>query len=316
MHRLTIPIVLIFMQAPMAWSAELTKNAPNRNTPLKLVEAWLRFHESELCQSVDAVFIFDSKGMEAWYVSKDEGMQQKLRDMFQPPDGSYRVEFYPTRKLPEKRSLDDDGGPPPSLYMNYELRAHLPENLEIFSSDDSESNRRAAEYKKWAIEARLTAYAEQILEWNRRVGRYAADLPRLIRVAMDPSTALESRSMAIAVCKAHAQNMGKILGKLEANLKQAFPSVDKKMHSPKAGKADKAGIPLAESADDISEDARVAVRRIRQFIYPEQHSVTVDDLLQPSLLEDMRSLRQRVLDFRKAMPILPSGKAHAASKSR
>jgi len=39
-------------------------SVPNQNTPQKLWEAWLSFHETDLCQEVDALFVFNRSGME------------------------------------------------------------------------------------------------------------------------------------------------------------------------------------------------------------------------------------------------------------
>jgi hypothetical protein len=314
MHWLIILIALVFMPARNVCGAELTKNAPNEHTPTELVKAWLRFHESELCQNTDAVFIFDNKGMEVWYVSKEDGIYQKLRELFQPPDGSYRVEVYPTRKPAEKRAYDDDGLPP-SLYMNEELRRNLLGSPDIYFSNDPEGNKRASDYRKWAIDVRLVTYADQVLGWNQKVNRYAMDLPLLARVAWDPSTASGTRSMAAAVCKAHAQNMVKDLGKLETNLKQAFAQGDKKERSSKVENPGKAVKSPAESVEQISEAAQNIVRHIHRFIYPDQHTVTLAELRQPSLLENLGSLRRMLLDFQKTLS-LPSGKAPVARKNK
>jgi hypothetical protein len=314
MRQLIIIITLILIPARMVCGAELTKNAPNEHTPPKLINAWVRFHESELCQNADAVFIFDDRGMEAWYVSKDDGIYQKLRDLFQTQDGSYRVELYPTHKRAEKKAREDESSPPPSLYMNSELRKNLMGNPDFPSSNETAGNKRITEYGKWTIETRLIVYAEQVLECNRKINRYAMDLPLLVRVASDPATAPGTRSMAIAACNAHAQNLGKNLSKLETNLKLALPRSDNKKRSSKAGKPGKVVINPAESAEQISEAAQKIVRNINKFIYPEQHAVTVSELFQPSLLEDLRSLKAMVLDFPKALPSASAGKPPARKK--
>jgi hypothetical protein len=315
MHWLIILIALVFMPARTVCGAELTENGPNEHTPPELVKAWLHFHESELCQNADAVFIFDNRGMEAWYVSKDDGIYQKLRELFQPPDGSYRVELYPTRKPAERRAYDDDGLPP-NLYMNEELRRNLLGSPDIFLSSDAEGNKRASDYRRWANEARLITYAEQVLDLNRKVNRYAMDLPLLVRVALDSSTASGTRSMAVAVCKAHAKNIGKDLSKLELNLKQAFPQGDKKERSSKVEKPGKAGKTPAESAEQISEAAQSIARHVHRFIFPDQHTVTLEELRQPSLLENLRSLKRMVSDFQKVLPSIPSAKPPVAFKNK
>jgi hypothetical protein len=301
MHRLIILIALVLMSIRIACSAEQTENAPNEHTPPKLVEAWLRFHESELCQSVDASFLFYDQRMEIQYISKDEGMNQKMRELFQSSNGAYQVELLPTLKLKEKKSEDGDEGPPPSLFMNSELREHLRERPDVWQPSDPDSYKQVTEYGKWALGAQLFAYAEQVLEWNRKVKRYAMDLPLLIHAALDPSAASETRLLAVAVCKAHAQNLEKDLNRLETSLRQAFPLVDKKGRSSRVEKPRKAGKSLEESTEQISEAVQNIVQRIHQFIYPEQHTVTLDELRQPSLLENLGSLAKRVTDFQKAL---------------
>jgi hypothetical protein len=307
MHRWMILSVLVLMPAWMAYGAELTKNMPNEHTPPKLVEAWLRFHERDLCLSVDAVFIFDNKGMEAWYVSKDDATDRKMRELFQPSDNSYRAVLYPTRKPEEKRTLDDENGPPPSLYLNDELRGHLLDIPPVFWSSDRYGDTRAAELRKWAVDAQLITFAEQILTWNDKVKRYAMDLPLLVQVASDPSMTSEARSLAGNICKAHAKNMGKIVGKLEKKLKQAMPPGDQKIRSANVEKPGKEEGSPAESAEHISVTARNIARRIYQFIYPVQHIVSIRELRQPSLLESLRSLKNMEQDFQK-MPVPPQDK--------
>jgi hypothetical protein len=311
-------MALVFWTDWSACGAELSKNAPNQHTPEKLIEAWLRFHETELCQEADVVFIFDARGMMAWYVSKDDGINQKLQELFQPLNGSYRVEFYPTHKQEEKKSIDDEG-PPPSLYMNGELREHMmgiPERLDIPSSSDPDNAKGTDSYRKWALNARLVTYAEQIFDWNRKVKRYAMDLPMLARLAFDDAGAPAMRSLALAVCKAHALSMGKDLSKLETNLKQAFPKGDKIERTSKPEKPGKTKSTPVESADQISEDAQNIVHRINKFIYPENHAVGLDELRQPSLLEALSTVEKKVQDFQRALPIPPIGKMLANGKSR
>jgi hypothetical protein len=312
MHRLIILIALVLLSVWIVCGAERTENMPNEHTPLKLVEAWLRFHESELCQSVDASFLFHDRRMEILYISKDEGMNQKMRELFQSPNGSYQVELLPTLKLKVKKSDADDEGPPPSLFMNNELLDYLRErpDLDILPYD-SDRLKTDTEYGKWALKARLTAYAERILEWNRKVKQYAMDLPLLIRVALDPSAASETRLLAVTICTAHAQNLEKSLIKLETDLRQALPKVDKKERSSKTEKTGKAEKTLMESAEQISEAAQTVVQHIHQFLYPEQHSVTLDELRRPSLLDNLRALEKMVMDFQKALLSV-----HVAGKSK
>jgi len=52
--------------------ADSIPSAHASEVPLQLREGWLRFHEAELCQGVDAVFVFHKKGMEVWCRVEDE----------------------------------------------------------------------------------------------------------------------------------------------------------------------------------------------------------------------------------------------------
>jgi hypothetical protein len=122
--------------------------------------------------------------------------------------------------------------------------------------------------------------------------------------------------LAVSACKAHAQNMGKILGKLEKNLKLAFPQAGKKERPSKVEKTGKTGITLKANAEHISETSYNVVLNIRQFMYPSQHSVTLEELRRPSLLEDLSRLKRMVMDFQKALPNLPSRKAPAGRNSK
>jgi hypothetical protein len=143
------------------------------------------------------------------------------------------------------------------------------------------------------------------------------DLPLLVRVAMDPSAAPGTRLLAVTVCKAHAQNLEKDLGRLEANLEKAFPKIDPKERTKvKAEKSGKGGKTPVECAEHISEVSQSVVRSIHQFIFPEQHTVTLNELRQPSLLENLKSLEKMVMDFQKALLRLSPGKKLIAGESK
>jgi hypothetical protein len=317
MHRLAVLITLVLMSSRIICGAERTENAPNHHTPNKLVESWLLFHESELCQSVDAAIVFNDNGMEVRYISKDEGVDQKLRELFQSPVGAYRVDLYPAQKPVEKKPDDDEESPPPSLFMNNELRKYLWEPPDISLLNGEEGYKRTSENREWAFEARLFGYAGRLIEWSRKAKRYAMDLPLLVRVAMDPSVASGTRLLAVTVCKAHAQNLEKDLSRLDAYLEKAFPKIDINERSKvKAEKPGKAGKTPVECAEHISEASQSAVRSIYQFIFPEQHTVTVKELRQPSLLENLKSLEKMVLDFQKALLRLTPRTTPVAGQSK
>ena len=304
--RLFFLMVLIPAATP-AGPAEAgsSENWPTRETPRVVAELWLRYHASDLCQELGAEFAFNADKMEVRILVEDEDSYGRFREMVEPLP-SHRIELIATHP-PAKEDSDKDKNPPPSLWENYELRAYLGDPLA-----------RAREQTDWEegpqsdpfaddqfFKYRLLAYAEQILGWNKKMERYAADLPALVHVVMDTSIARELRLTAAAIAGAHAKNLDKYVEKLDGNLKHALPEsaseTRRSSHPPKPAAA-KAPV---EAALNISAAAQTAARRIHHFIYPEQHSVDLDELRQSSLLESLKELRSMSADFQKAMGKMP-----------
>ena len=99
-----------------------SNSVPNHHTPRELAEAWLHFHEADLCQGVDAVFVFEKDGMEVRSLIEDEKSYEKFQELFAPLRSSYKIEVQVTRP-PERKKSDDEREPPPSLWENDELRS-------------------------------------------------------------------------------------------------------------------------------------------------------------------------------------------------
>jgi hypothetical protein len=291
--------------AAPSWTrtAACSENMPAHDTPLPLVRVWLRFHEAELCRGVRARFTFDEGGMAVRSYIEDEGRYQKFLRLVEPLRRAYRIELEETRPVPKKEKEKDEGEPPPSLWENYALRSYLGDpwarsRIKLDSEDIQEEDPFAGD---WLIKRRLHFFAEQTLDWNKKMERYAEELPPLTRTAWDDSAAAEVRSRAGAVCRAHAANLKKCLEKLEQNVKQALPPSDaasRRADNPDGAVA--AGTPV-ESAERISEAARDVAGRVHRFIYPEQHTVELEDLRQPGLLESLRELRGMIERFQKAL---------------
>ena len=106
-----------------------------KDTPRKLQEAWLRFHEIGLCQEVDADFVFDDGGMKVWSRIGSDKIYLKFQELFAPLRNLYHVELYINRPRGEKESENGDN-PPPSLWQNYELRSNLGEHAAQLSVYD------------------------------------------------------------------------------------------------------------------------------------------------------------------------------------
>lgn len=285
--------------------ADSTDNVPNRNTPQKLQEAWLEFHESDLCQEVDSVFVFSGNGLEVWSRIESEKILQKFQGLFEPLKDSYPVELYTTRCEADKRS-DEEDDPPPSLWQNLELRTNLGEYIPAIAGRMLEDRLQSKastmpDSVSPFLKQRLKIYAEQVLNWNKRMERYASDLSLLARAAFAPGGAAAVRSKAIDACASHIQNLDKHIGKLTDNLQLAFPAPERKEHSSRHELPVRFPKDPVEKAQLIATSARSVSQRVFRFVYPENYTVELGELRHPGLLESLNALRSMVSDFKKSL---------------
>jgi hypothetical protein len=283
-------------------AAQTPEGFPRRDTPSKLTEAWLRFHEAELCQGIDAVFVFKENGMEVRGLIEDDRISQKFETMLQPLRSFYRVELHLDRRQEEKKPDENkEGNPPASLWENNELRSFLgdPAARARERIDFEEDSQLDLPPPGVMLKQRLRLYAEQVLEWNRRIERYATHASALTRVAHDPGFPSGLRASAGAVVMAHARNMGKLLSKLNGSLEHAFPRLEKGDRIVPPEKTGPAPKDIVDFADQVSKYAQTVAQRVSQFIYPEHYSVGLDELRRPGLLESLRTLRKMNSDFQK-----------------
>ena len=87
---------------------------PRKDTPRKLQEAWLRFHEGGLCRDVEAAFIFDNGGMQIWSRIESEKDYMRFQGLFAPLGALHRVELY-TNRSRQEREPENGNNPPPSF---------------------------------------------------------------------------------------------------------------------------------------------------------------------------------------------------------
>jgi hypothetical protein len=278
----------------------------NGDAPEKLIEAWLEFHRSNLCQSMDAVFVFNKKGVEIWCLNKDGKKYKKLQQLFDPLQSSYKIEIYATRP-PAPDDSDEDPAPPPSLCENYELRSYLRDPLaqlrDIAEGDDF--NKEAVSPDA-VLKQRLIVYAEHVLEWNSRMKQYAADLPELVRTALNPGLKKELRISASAICVGHTKELLGNLRSLVHNLTHAFPKPRKAAAVIKAEDRKHGNHTLPEFAEHIAVAAKEMSERIHRFIYPDQHTVDLNDLRKPLMLVYIKNLEESVRNFQKELSKLPT----------
>jgi hypothetical protein len=284
-------------------------HVPNRDTPQKLKAAWLSFHQTGLCQDIDAVFVFTKSGLEVWSRIESDKSYQKFRGLFESLKDSYPVELYTTRFEIEKEK-DDEDDPPPSLWQNHELRSYLGDRAispKFVVPTSEERARSAIAMPDLLIKQRLKIYAEQTLNWNRRVERYSMELTALAYVACAHDESPQVISRAIVVCVKHAQDLQKYLGKLAANLTQAIPISERKRRPSASSEIPVNAIKDSlEKAMQISVTAQSVSRRVYHFIYPENYTVEVDELRHPSLLDSIEVLRTTVAEFERSL-VKPAG---------
>jgi len=292
---------------------------PNRDTPPRLIEAWLDFHREGLCRNLDAIFAFDGQGMEIWCRSEDNRDLGKLQKIVDPLRNSYNIELYITR--PQKNGSEDYKvnwtNIPPSLAENRELGSYLrpapgnPPRIEILVDSEGEVYTHVLQDTPAMIAAdaaaanraqlaRLTVWANRVLENNRIMRQYAADISELLRVAFEPTFNAALRVRARDICRKHAKDMAKSIKDLKKDLSRAFPKTPKtNAESQIAEKSESsAAFPaITEMADTIDEKARVLSGRIYRFIYPEQHTVDLDELKRPGLIFALDALEDEADDF-------------------
>jgi hypothetical protein len=278
-------------------------NAPGSDTPQKLQDAWLRFHENDLCQEVDAVFTFNRNVMEAWGRIESDKVSQRYQELFGSLGDGVQIELYTTRPAAKKKS-DDADDPPPALSQNLELRANLGDPVAQVKTrlDLTEPALMEPATPDFLMGQRLLVFAERTLEWNQKMEKYAGDLSALVRFGLDPSVAPELRARSMRACAEHTRNLDKQIGKLAANLALAFPKPSKKDRPPSSPKAPEiASQNLVDSAEKILAESRVVARRVQNFIHPEGFAIGLDELRHPSLLDSLKKLQGMVLDFQKAI---------------
>ena len=282
--------------------ADPYNDTPQKNTPRKLQEAWLRFHEINLCQEVDAAFVFEGSGMKAWSRIGSDRINLKFQELFAPLRNLYHVELYINRPQEEKES-ENEGNPPPSLWQNYELRSNLGERAVQLSARAEDQFSINDSHTDAFLKQRLLIYAEQTLSRNRKMEHYALDLFALTRMGFDPGVPSDIRSKALAICRAHAKNPEKNIGKLASGLAQAIPGstkVEGGPVQPAAGPHAESKV-LPEEAERIYAQTQSIALRIHGFIYPEYYTIDLKELRNPSLIESLRMLQRTVLEFQDAL---------------
>ncbi len=317
MYRLVLWFFLALPAYPDAVSAafrtsDVLDRVPNRTTASELADVWLRFHESDLCQGLEAAFVFHEKQMVVNGTILDERSYERFQDMLRPLGPSYEIELHLDHPQKEGKGVDrkdeekeknKDNDPPASLWENYELRSFLGDPFARARDRASTNEDFPFKYPPpdEMLKQRLRIYAEQILAWNSELERYAKHIPDLVRMATDTGLKPPLRLRAYAAAAAHAKEVDRLVGKLRANLEPAFPRFHKMERTPPPEKGSVAGRTITDRAVGISEFGESISLRVYHFIHPEQYTVGLDELRRPGLLVSLKDFQAMNADFMKAL---------------
>ncbi len=282
-------------------SASRLKGVPLRDVAGPLRDAWLRFHEQNLCLGVDSVFVFQPKSVEIWCRIKDERNYQQLILLVEAVRKSFEVEVYATREDRERKaySIQDDD-PPPSFWTNAELRAYLGDPFlgRNFGIPDRTGDPVSESPPDPEMKRRLKLYGDAMLQDLDRMVVLATDLPALAGAAYGVESVPEIINRAREVGSQHAREAGRCAARLADSLSHALPRGNDRAPSAQSQKA--ARPPLAspvEIAGLASGQAQELERRIMLFLYPKAHTVSIEDLRAPGLLDSLKAFQQTVSDF-------------------
>jgi len=300
--------ILIFIAVVLAVLPVLTAKtdaiAPfsfiSSNAPRDIRELYLRFHDRDLCREVDVLFLYDESGLKVWCLVQDRGSYSKLLKMLRQLSVSYPIETYSSRLFSGNES-DEKDTLPPSLWESNELRENLLNPSLRFRQNDNSDMLFSMLSPMTMYRQRLRLFSEETLKRGRELEHYGTELPELTQMAMDQFLDRDLRSLAVQVSIDHCKEMEKLIGKLENNLKYALPDNDTDIESeiPVSFKDSASGI--QELAVQISEKSRNISRRVYAFIYPEQHTVKLNELRHPDILISMEVLRKMEKEYIKRM---------------
>ena len=295
-------------------------NAPNQHTPHAFKEAWLRCHEGKVCQEVEAEFAFPDEKMVVWANVEKKKHYKKLLELLSPLMNSDQIEIRPLHQEIQKRGSHIKT-PPPSFWTNSKLSGYfqdyvpwemggiiqgLPYNT--IRSSPSIMDEPRIPMRTWGpstetrispfLGQRLLMFAQDTLDHSRKMSRYAANLPALARVAFDPEETPTLSLRALAVCREHAQRLQTYAKKLKDNLSLALPSTSR---------TGRKTTPIAQTTITEATAFDFAVllaRKIRDlsnsvygFMYPDNQTVTLADLADPSLIRSLETIQRDTAEF-------------------
>jgi hypothetical protein len=149
---------------------------------------------------------------------------------------------------------------------------------------------------------RMLFFARDTLDYNRKMRLYASHLPSLARAAIDPNATPDLRKQALEICRAHIKKLEKYTKKLHGNLAMALPKsapkLHKSTHTEALNVADGSSVDIAIQLADEAEDLS---RSVYGFLYPQNHTVELSDLLNPTILQSLKNLQKTTAELQNSI---------------
>lgn len=270
------------------------------NAPRDITEIYLRFHEKELCGDVSALFVYDGSGLQVWSRARDGGSYGKLMKLIKPLFADYPVETYSSTLYPDKGAGSDEPLPP-SLWENSELSDYLlaplietplidASDMPMFIGTPADLYRR-----------RLRMFSEEVLASGSELERIAAELSELTRMGTDRALDPKLESLAARISMDHCRDMEKLAEKLQKSLERALPGDARTIDADSARPDPDETCSIRDLADRIYESSREIFQGVRSFLYPEHHTVQLEELRRPGILVSLEELRELQKEYLKRM---------------
>ncbi len=290
-------VILFFLYGSAVQADEIADKNESSIAPFpldasrELLEVWLRFHEEGLCLEIDPVFVSDETSVQVWSLVEDEKSYKKFLRILRPLSQSGRLEVFAAEAVSPEDS--DENGAPASLWENDELRKFYSVPRRRSDPELSYDWPLGVVTQEDIFMQRMIIFSRQTIERGENLERLAKDLPVLTRIARDPAFDADLRLLAYEVCLEHTRSLEKQTDKLHKNLKLAIPKGKERQEVPlqdiRSSNEDASPLELAVR---ISEKAQNISRQVYSFIYPDSHTVGLDELRNPGLLNSLLILQE------------------------
>lgn len=274
-------------------------NVPGIQTPQALKNFWLRFHKDNLCQKLDAAFVFEKNRLRVFLNVESPGQEKELLKRLKPLQKSYLIELVPVR-IPAQEGPSYILNTPPSFWVNSRLVERIHTSLMMDTPIFAQGllSRPVTLPEPIRMQQRMLEFSRNTFEYTLRVKRLAAHLPLLARAAYDPDAPADFRKQALEVCRKHARDLEKYAKKLSSNLDEALPEPPTEFKITATTGTENNPV---DEASHLSSEAQNTSALIYNFIYPKDFTVDLSNLRNPPLIRSMKKLLQITEEFRNSI---------------